>query len=403
MKHVTDSLLKTLTILSMMLLTSKIGFAQWTTGSDTTSTTNNVKAPSFTANRCKIKDTIIVPLIQTHKIALYPGDSLLHFGDSSIVMNPVSYNIYSMTQACNFCAPIYWGIAIGAHNSVLGSSYTSTSSIAIGAGNHISNGIGIGNNNTISGSGYIVLGSGITNSISGAILMGNTTTNKPAISIIPDGTGTTAGNVGIGTTSPAYSLDVNGTINAQASSALWTTSTGSPYAPATSNTNGGWEIPMIIPNGGAIRTASTGSSGGHYLGFGMVDEATTGWYWMAEGTSGNTATACYPMTLLMDINGSATLTVSQNGWCDYVFNNGYTPMSIVEKENYYKTYKHLPGIDPDNIVRTKGLNINKNMEGMLKNIEEDRLDITKLYDIIKQQQKEIEELKNKLNSIQVQK
>lgn len=194
---------------------------------------------------------------------------------------------------------------------------------------------------------------------------------------------------------------VNGVIIANGNSSLWTTSTGSTYTPATSNTNGGWTVPITIPNGSAIRIAS--NSNGHYLGFGMVDENTTGWYWMVESTSDNTATACYPMTLLMDVNGNAVLTVSQNGWCDYVFSNTYKPMSIEEKESYYKTYKHLPGIDPESTVHEKGLNITKNMTGMLQNLEEDRLDITKLYDIIKQQQKEIEELKNKLNSMQQQK
>jgi len=206
-------------------------------------------------------------------------------------------------------------------------------------------------------------------------------------------------NSGIGIRIDASgNTSVNGVVIANGNSSLWTTSVSSPYPPATSNTHGGWIVPLTIPNGAAIRTAS--NSNGHYLGLGMVDGATTGWYWVAEGTSDNTATACYPMTLLLDGSGNATLTVSQNGWCDYVFDKEYKIMSIEEKENYYKTYKHLPGIDPDNIVKTKGLNVNKNIEGMLKNIEEDRIDITKLYDVIKQQQKEIEELKAE---IQVQK
>jgi hypothetical protein len=191
-------------------------------------------------------------------------------------------------------------------------------------------------------------------------------------------------------------------------SLLWTTYTTTPYPAATSNTNGGWTVPITIPNGSVIRTATTSATQysdgttGRYLGFGMVDNdeysTTTGWYWIIQSNTSSSIPACYPMTLLMDVNGNAILTVSQNAWQDYVFNDNYKPMSIEEKELYYKTNKHLPGIDPACVVEKKGLNINKNISGMLQNLEEDRLDITKLYDIIKQQQKEIEELKEEIQN-----
>jgi hypothetical protein len=58
----------------------------------------------------------------------------------------------------------------------------------------------------------------------------------------------------------------------------------------------------------------------------------------------------------------------------------------------------LPGIDPASVVEKKGLNINKNISGILQNVEEDRLDITALYKIIQQQQKEIDELKKIIQS-----
>ena len=202
-------------------------------------------------------------------------------------------------------------------------------------------------------------------------------------------------------------------VNTSNPNTFWTTYASSPYpSPFGYNPNVGWTVPLIIPNGGAIRTASTGPLG-RYLGFGMVDGAilsgessttyTTGWYWIIQGDASSTTPACYPMTLIMDGSGNATLTVSQNAWQDYVFNDDYKLMSIEEKEAYYKTNKHLPGIDPASIVEKQGLNINKNISGMLQNIEEDRLDITKLYNIIQQQQKEIEELTKKLDSLKQQK
>lgn len=203
--------------------------------------------------------------------------------------------------------------------------------------------------------------------------------------------------------------NITGTLTLGADAANnWTTSSGSPYTQATSS--GSWAVPLIIPNGSTIRTASTGSLG-RYLGFGMVDgpsstTSTTGWYWMVQGSlgtasgcSGSGTSAAYPMALTLDQYGNATLTVSQNGWCDFVFDSSYTPMSIEEKEKYYKMNKHLPGIDSAEVIDNKGLNINKNMKGMMQNVEEDRLDITALYKVIKQQQEEIELLKKKVETL----
>ncbi len=220
------------------------------------------------------------------------------------------------------------------------------------------------------------------------------------------------GNVGIANAAPTAALDVNGTINASgAPNKLWTTSVSSPYTPATSNNNAGWLVPITIPSGGAIRTSTTGGTNysdnttGRYLGFGMVDNDggpgnTTGWYWIIQNAKDQSNPACYPMTLIMDVNGNATLTVSQNGWADKVFDKHYTKMTISEKEQYYNKYKHLPNIDATEIVEKKGLNINKNMKGMLQNIEENRLDITELNNIIGQQQIEIDELKKQIKELE---
>ncbi len=186
---------------------------------------------------------------------------------------------------------------------------------------------------------------------------------------------------------------------------LWTyTANGQPQT--TPNTNGGWSVPIIIPNGGAIRTATEGAQE-RWLGFGMVDgplrnPSTTGWYWLSEDGTGNSSVGCYPMTLLLDNNGYATLTVSQKGWCDYVFTSGYKSMSIKEKESYYLANKRLPDIDPESVVKTKGLDICKNMRGMTKNIEENRLDITALYDVIQKQDEKIDEQQKMMDDLEEQ-
>jgi hypothetical protein len=196
------------------------------------------------------------------------------------------------------------------------------------------------------------------------------------------------GNVGIGVPIPATALHVNGTItlNAGANSS-WTPD--------------GWNNAMVVPNFSAIRTATPGSLTKKYLGFAMGDNNTTGvnsgsplvgWFWMASGNTGTSGNCvAYPMSLTLDVNGNATLTLSQNqlGWCDFVFAKDYKRMSILDKEEYYVQNKRLPGIDPAAVVEQKGIDIGQNMKGMLQNLEEDRLDITALYKVIMEQQKVI--------------
>jgi hypothetical protein len=74
-------------------------------------------------------------------------------------------------------------------------------------------------------------------------------------------------------------------------------------------------------------------------------------------------------------------------------------MTIEEKEKFYLQNKHLPGIDPTSVVSKKGLNVNKNLVGILQNVEEDRLDISSLYKLIEKQNAEIEELKSALKEM----
>jgi len=146
------------------------------------------------------------------------GDSLIRFGDSTFYMDLNDYNIFTgggNNVNCLLCGPaMYTGIALGYPNTVSGSVNFHTSSIAIGYGNNVNNGIAFGsynnlnnglafgNTNNVNNGGFMVVGAGITNDITGSIMIGNSISNKPAITIIPDNSGNTAGFVGIGTTSP---------------------------------------------------------------------------------------------------------------------------------------------------------------------------------------------------------
>ena len=66
-------------------------------------------------------------------------------------------------------------------------------------------------------------------------------------------------------------------------------------------------------------------------------------------------------------------------WCDYVFEEGYKRMTWKEKELFYKKYNHLPYIAPGWQIVEEGLEMGETIRGVTKNVEENRLDITDLF------------------------
>ena len=92
---------------------------------------------------------------------------------------------------------------------------------------------------------------------------------------------------------------------------------------------------------------------------------------------GTTSTGGYKLS----VNGNvrAKDIVVQTGWSDFVFNENYQRMTLLEKEAYYKKEKHLPNIDPEKDIVGDGLQVGKNMNGMMQNIEENTLDLVDIY------------------------
>ncbi|MBI2259630.1 MAG: hypothetical protein HYU67_12140, partial [Flavobacteriia bacterium] len=76
-------------------------------------------------------------------------------------------------------------------------------------------------------------------------------------------------------------------------------------------------------------------------------------------------------------------------WADYVFDNNYKLMPLKELENFIIHNKHLPNIPSAQVIEKEGITVNETNRILLEKIEE-----LTLYVI--QQQKEIEELKEKL-------
>lgn len=209
-----------------------------------------------------------------------------------------------------------------------------------------------------------------------------------------------SGNVGIGTSNPTQAkLVVNGNVFIEGDPAdLWTS-----YH---------WKVILKTPNGSAWRTDNTGAYLNRYLGFGMTDNGSSaGWWWFSSPGKGDVLQHKYHMYLHVDNNTlDAQLNVCGNikakevevdaSWCDYVFEDDHQRMTWQEKARFIKENKHLPGIDPGKKIEEEGLSVGKTMAGITLNVEENRLDITDLYEMYYELKKENTELKQQLADLE---
>ena len=328
-------------------LSGNVGF-----GSNNITTTGTLSAGNFNVNKLTVADTEVVPAIKTHRIALFPGDSLIRFGDSSIVMNMNTNNIYGeITQLNIFTPPAYDGIGIGSNNSVNTNVPSSqTTAVAIGAGNKICpscfNTLAAGYYNNINAVGAITIGSGLTNAAANSIMFG---IGGPTLVV-------TNNQVGIGTISPQAFLDVEG---------------------ATSN------IPGLIVGSPSVDYA-----------YGIVD------YVDAVNHQNIKAFAVVNKSNgmdMMDIYSSGEVRATEVkvciSGCDFVFDRDYDLMPIGKLEDYLKLNHHLPGIaSAKEMEEGDGIELGKMNSKLLQKVEE-----LTLYII--QQQKDIKELQTKFEQL----
>lgn len=103
-------------------------------------------------------------------------------------------------------------------------------------------------------------------------------------------------------------------------------------------------------------------------------------------------------TTMMEIAGSGLLSVNgeikgrelnltQTGWPDYVFDEGYDLMSLEELEQFVEKEKHLPGLPTAEEIEKEGLNVGMMQTEIVKKIEE----LTLLLIV---QQKQLDEMRN---------
>lgn len=161
------------------------------------------------------------------------------------------------------------------------------------------------------------------------------------------------GNVGIGTTSPGYNLDVVGTINATS-----------------------------LRMGGATVVSSQWVTSGLHINYtaGMVSIGTP------STPSG------YKLAVGGKIVAEEVVVKLQTAWPDYVFASDYKLPSLLEVERFLKQNKHLPGVPSATQVEANGISLGEMNATLLKKIEELTLYMIELKKENEAQQELIEAL-----------
>jgi len=207
------------------------------------------------------------------------------------------------------------------------------------------------------------------------------------------------GKVGVGTTNPQRTFHVHGDI-------LISGHEGSIYFGNEDQEqyldNGEWAIefaPAYQGNQSGLNFWKP--QGSHYLNgdeydYGDIDVMNYKLFINDDGNVGiGTGTPGYKLDVCGTIRSTECI-IDIPWWGDYVLDKDYKRMTWEEKQNFYLINKHLPGIASGKEIEANGLKAGKTMQGMILNIEENRLDITDLYKMIIGQNKEIETLKKEL-------
>jgi hypothetical protein len=375
---------------------------------------------------------IVAPLIKTNRVVPLDGDSIIHFGNNSIMLNDHSNSI-TWNSAFNGHLSIN-GLSIGNADLIDPNSYPlaqAYNSIILGSGacyTAAENSIVIGRDvsNTLHATNSITIGYGISNNRTNSLMVGFNS-NVPTLFVSPaNGSGTT-GNVGIGTINPDnYKLAVEGTAyildktNIGTMDALPTGLDFNAKCNISANSN---DCGLFIRNNNTTSKTygiycwmdndnypaiAIGKDPGH-TGGGIHFYVSGGGYVYAQGNVdidgithikkktiiGIGENSNFPNAMLA-VDGLVVATevkIATQGFPDYVFGEKYKLPTLPELEKYIEKNKHLPDVPSAAEVEKNGVALGEMNKILLQKVEELTLYMINL-------QKENEALKDRMTKLE---
>ena len=190
-------------------------------------------------------------------------------------------------------------------------------------------------------------------------------------------------NVGIGTTTPTTTLDVNGVITSRNEIRALSANPGILLDESDVNDKN-WHIQV---NGGNLKIYE-------------VNDTRSNWSqkMFIESSSGNIGIGTSDTKgFKLGVNGKVVATevkvAAYDNWPDYVFKKGYDLPTLTEVESHIKEKGHLQNIPSASEVKKEGFFLGEMDAKLLQKIEELTLYTIQQEKQLKQQSKEIEELK----------
>jgi hypothetical protein len=186
------------------------------------------------------------------------------------------------------------------------------------------------------------------------------------------------GNVGIGTATPAYNLDVNKFLRIGAQG-------GSDVALLGGGSGVGAQMKLFYHNGMEnVRLTGNNDS------------------WL-NATIGNVGIGTTTPTDKLSVNGkirAKEIKVETANWPDYVFEEGYQVGTLEELERYIKKNKHLPEMPSAKEVEANGVELGELNKLLLKKVEELTLYLIKNNETVSSQRTQLKIQEERINKLE---